>query len=124
MKALLLVATGGALGSVTRYLLSGWILHHAAAARFPWGTFTVNVVGCLAAGLLAGLALRGDTLGADARAFLFAGVLGGFTTFSAFGLETVALLRKGEVAIAALNVFGSVAVALLALWLGMSLLHR
>ena len=124
MKALALVALGGALGSVARYLLSGWVLQLAPAARFPWGTFTVNVVGCLVAGLAAGYLLRGDALGADARVFVFAGLLGGFTTFSAFGVETVALLRKGEVLVAGLNVAGSVAVALAALWLGMAIAQR
>ena len=56
MKAILLVALGGALGSVGRYKLSGWLLHHAIDWKFPIGTFTVNVVGCLAAGVFAGLA--------------------------------------------------------------------
>lgn len=129
MKALALVALGGGLGSAARYLLSGWVLHHTAAERFPWGTFAVNVVGCLVAGLLAGVVLRADAHGVDAlhanmRVFLFAGVLGGFTTFSAFGVETIALLRKGEVVVAGLNVAGSVTVALMALWLGMALAQR
>ena len=128
MKALALVALGGAFGSGARYLLSGWVLHHTAAARFPWGTFAVNVIGCLAAGVLVGMVLRADAQGLDAmhanlRLFLLTGLLGGFTTFSAFGVETIALLRKGEALFAVLNVAGSVAVALGALWLGMVLLQ-
>ncbi|MEX0900744.1 MAG: fluoride efflux transporter CrcB [Gammaproteobacteria bacterium] len=121
MKALLLVAAGGAIGSVGRYLMSGWVTHHTVASRFPWGTFAVNALGCLLAGLAVGYLLRADAVGADTRVFLFAGVLGGFTTFSAFGIETVALMRKGEMLVAGANAVGSVAVALFALWLGMAL---
>ena len=118
MKAMLLVAFGGALGSVARFRLSGWILHHTIDWRFPAGTFTVNVVGCLAAGILAALAEKHDFFSADVRVFLFTGILGGFTTFSAFGLETMFLLKRGEVAIASANVALSVAAGLLALWIG------
>jgi CrcB protein len=120
MNGLLLVAAGGALGSVARYKLSGYVLHHTLDWRFPVGTFSVNVVGCLVAGLLAGLAEQHDVLSPDARLLLFTGVLGGFTTFSAFGLETMLLLKRGDVLVAAANVALSVAVGLAALWLGMT----
>jgi len=115
---MLLVALGGAFGSVARYKLSGLVLQHTADWRFPAGTFVVNVVGCLVAGVLAGLAEKHDLLSADARLLLFTGVLGGFTTFSAFGLETMYLLKRGDVMVAMANVFLSVAAGLLALWLG------
>lgn len=118
MKAIALVALGGALGCVARYKLSGWVLHHTIDWRFPAGTFTVNVLGCLVAGVLAGLAEKHDLLSADARILLFTGLLGGFTTFSAFGLETLFLLKRGELAIAAANVVVSVLAGLFALWLG------
>jgi CrcB protein len=121
MKAVLLVALGGAVGSVARYKLSGLVLHHTVDWRFPAGTFAVNVVGCLLAGVLAGLAEKHDMLSADARLLLFTGLLGGFTTFSAFGLETMHLLKRGDVAIAAANVLLSVAAGLFALWLGLGL---
>ena len=120
MKAMLLVALGGAIGSVARYQLSGVVMQHAAGWRFPAGTFAVNVLGCLAAGVLAGLAEKHALFSGDARVFLFAGLLGGFTTFSAFGLETMHLLKRGDVAIAMANVVLSVVVGLLALWLGLS----
>jgi CrcB protein len=120
VKAILLVALGGALGSVARYKLSGLVLHHTIDWRFPAGTFAVNVAGCLVAGLLAGLAEKHDMFAPETRILLFSGVLGGFTTFSAFGLETMFLLKRGDVAIAAANVVLSVAAGLLALWLGMS----
>jgi CrcB protein len=120
MKGLLLIALGGAVGSVARYKLSGYILHHTIDWRFPAGTFAVNVIGCLVAGVLAGLAERHDLLSPDARLLLFTGVLGGFTTFSAFGLETMFLLKRGELAIASANVILSVAAGLVALWFGLS----
>ena len=119
MKAILLVALGGAAGSVARYKLSGWILHHTLDWRFPAGIFAVNVAGCLLAGALAGLAEKHELFTSEARLLLFTGLLGGFTTFSAFGLETMYLLRKGEVLVAGSNVVLSVAAGLLALWLGM-----
>jgi CrcB protein len=118
MKALVLVAVGGALGSMARFKMSGWVLHHAANWRFPIGTFVVNVLGCLLAGLLAAASARHHFFSADTRLFIFTGILGGFTTFSAFGLETVLLIKRGEWPIAAANVLLSVACGLLALWLG------
>ena len=121
MKALLLVALGGALGSVARFKLSGWILQHAIDWRFPVGTFTVNVTGCFLAGVLAALAEKHDLLSADARIFLFAGLLGGFTTFSAFGLETMFLIKRGEWIVAGANVVLSVSAGLAALWLGLGM---
>lgn len=121
MKALLLVALGGAVGSVARYKLSGYILHHTIDWRFPAGTFAVNVAGCLAAGVLAGLAEEHDLFSPDTRVLLFSGLLGGFTTFSAFGLETMFLLKRGDIAIAAANVLLSVTAGLAALWLGLGL---
>lgn len=121
MKPLLLVALGGALGSVARYLLSGVALHHTVEWRFPLGTFAVNVIGCLAVGVLGGLVVKHDLLSAEARLFLFTGVAGGFTTFSAFGLETFYLLRRGELLVAGGYVAASVIAGLLVLWLGFML---
>ena len=121
MKGILIVALGGAIGSVARYKLSGYILHHTIDWRFPAGTFVVNVAGCLVAGFLAGLAEKHHFLSPDARLLLFTGVLGGFTTFSAFGLETMLLLKRGEVLVAGANVILSVVAGLLALWLGLGM---
>jgi CrcB protein len=121
VKALLIVAFGGALGSVARFKISSWILHHAASWRFPIATLVVNVAGCLAAGLLAGLSVKHHMFTPETRLLLFTGVLGGFTTFSAFGLETVLLMKRGEWFIAAANVTLSVVVGLCALWWGMAL---
>lgn len=121
MKGILLVALGGAIGSVARYKLSGYVLQHTIDWRFPAGTFAVNVAGCLVAGILAGLAEKHHLLSPDARLLLFTGVLGGFTTFSAFGLETMFLLKRGEVLVAGANVVLSVVAGLLALWLGLGM---
>lgn len=121
MKGILLVALGGAVGSVARYKLSGYVLHHTIDWKFPAGTFAVNVLGCLVAGLLAGLAEKHDLFSPDARLLLFTGLLGGFTTFSAFGLETMHLVRRGDLAIAGANIVLSVVAGLLALWLGLGL---
>lgn len=121
MKAVVLVALGGAVGSVARFKLSGWVLHHAANWRFPLGTFTVNVAGCMAAGVLAALSAKHHAFSPETRLLLFTGLLGGFTTFSAFGLETVLLLKRGQAWIAAAYVLLSVLAALGALWLGFAL---
>lgn len=118
MKSILLVALGGGLGSVARYKFSGWILHHTAQWKFPAGTFAVNVMGCLIAGWLAGLAEKRDLFSPEVRILLFTGIVGGFTTFSAFGLETLFLLRRGDIWIAASNVVLSIVCGLLALRLG------
>ena len=124
MKSVLLVALGGALGSVARFKLSGWVLQQTTSGRFPAGTLAVNLVGCRVAGLLAGMAAKQDILSAETRLFLFTGLLGGFTTFSAFGLETLLLLKRGEAAVAVTNAVVSVVAGLLVAWLGYELATR
>ncbi len=89
--------------------------------KFPLGTFSINVIGCGVAGILAGILENQNTSTASLRLFLFTGILGGFTTFSAFGLETITLMRRGEVLIGFANVVLSVVVALAALWFGLKL---
>jgi fluoride exporter len=120
MKELLLVGVGGGIGAVARFQLGDWVGSQSPDARFPFGTFVVNVLGCLVAGALAGLAARSPFC-EDARQFLFVGLIGGFTTFSAFGLETVALLRRGETTVAELYVGFSVLVGIFALWAALKL---
>ena len=125
--AILLVGLGGFLGAIARYKLGGWLLHMTAQDRFPFGTFAVNVLGCLAVGILAGVAERYEVIGPEARLFLFTGLLGGFTTFSAFGLEAVFLIRRGDLGVAALYAGGTVVLGITAVWLGLkcvSLLPR
>ena len=107
----LLVAVGGGAGAVARYLMQQYVQGRWPLA-WPVGTGAVNALGCLLAGLFLGL-LERHNLGAAWRLLLITGVCGGFTTFSAFALENVALLREGHVGLAALYAGGSVAVGVL-----------
>lgn len=118
MKTILLVALGGGIGAAVRYKLSGWVLHHTLNWQFPAGTFVVNITGCFVIGVLAGLAVKEDFFSPETRIFLFTGILGGFTTFSAFGLETFYLFRRGEFLIAGSNILLSLIVGFIVLWLG------
>ena len=119
MSAFLWVGLGGFLGSAARYAVAlCW--GAAQPGRFPWATLFVNCAGCLLIGVLAGIFSRASVPG-SARLFLITGVLGGFTTFSAFGLESVVLLRRGETGLALLFVLSSVMVGVLAVYLGLRL---
>lgn len=113
-----MVGAGGLLGAVGRYKLGGYILHHTAAWRFPISTFTVNVVGCFLMGILAGLAEKGR-FGQELRLFLLPGLLGGFTTFSAFAHEGVFLIQRGQSHIALAYMAASVSCGLAGVWLGL-----
>ncbi len=117
MPAFLLIAVGGALGSVARYALGGFV-HRYTPASFPYGTFVVNAIGGLVFGVTAGVFEERAVGGPAARAFLLIGVLGGFTTFSTFTFETFGLLRDLEIGRALANAAGQVVVGVLALWAG------
>ncbi len=123
MGQALAIGVGGAVGSVLRYWLSSAV--YAFAGRgFPYGTLVVNIVGCLAMGILFVLfveQLSEDTLW---RAGLLIGVLGGFTTFSAFSIETFNLIEQGEVLKASANAVLSVVLCLAATWLGVVLARQ
>jgi len=121
MTNLLLVIIGGAIGAGGRYLLSGW-LHGQFGSEFPWGTFAVNVIGSLVIDMISGLAERGN-LSSEASLFLTIGVLGGFTTFSAFSHETLRLLMNGDVGISLLNVFGQITASIAAVYLGFAFIR-
>ena len=116
---LIWIASGGALGAVLRYLMVTGV-HRMAGGQLPWGTFGVNVVGSLAIGVLWGIAER-SPLSPGAAAFLLIGVLGAFTTFSTFALETVDLYREGRHIAAFVNVLLSNAVCLAAAFGGLKL---
>jgi CrcB protein len=121
---LLLVAAGGGAGAVLRYLLS-LALARAPAGGWPWPTFTANIAGGLAIGLLAGwLSLRGGVDGERIRLLLGVGLLGGFTTFSAFSLETLMMLERREWGPAALYAGLSVVLATSAVFLGLLVMRR
>ena len=124
MALVLLVGTGGFLGSIARYLLSGWVQRIAQDSWFPYGTMTVNITGCLVIGLLAGLAESRGILSPNYRAFLLVGVLGGFTTFSSFSYDTVSLFGGGRTIAAVLNVAVQVLLGITATLLSYNLVQR
>jgi CrcB protein len=122
MTALLSVAAGGAIGSVARYLvvlqMTRWL-----GPLFPWGTLCVNVVGGLIIGILAEMMALKWSVSPDMRLFLITGFLGGFTTFSAFSLEVVALVERGATMAAVAYIVTSVALAVGAVVVGMALIR-
>ena len=123
MPLILWVAVGGAIGSAARHLvnvLSGRIL----GFDFPWGTLAVNVVGCFAMGLFIGFAATKLSVSSETKAFVATGILGGFTTFSAFSLDFATLAERRELILAALYGIGSVGLSLAAVFGGMWLVRQ
>lgn len=120
MQKLLLVGLAGLAGTLGRYWLAGHITGRYGEA-FPWGTLAVNVIGCFLAGVLFFVMHERLLLGEPWRTALMVGLLGGFTTFSAFGLQTFTLLREGELAPALLNVVASNVLGLVMVWGGYAL---
>ena len=122
MLAYLLVALGGALGSVARYGFSGWIggMTERQGSLFPWGTLAVNITGSFLIGFLFALSEPGGRrwVGPTGREFFMYGVCGGYTTFSSFSLQTLNLLQDGEWLQAGGNVLLSVVLCLIGVWLG------
>jgi len=111
------IAIGGAIGSVARYLLSTFVLR-VSGTLFPVGTFVVNVIGCLVFGAIAGAASQRVQISATVRLFLLTGILGGFTTFSSYAFESFVLVRDGQFAWAAINVVGQVVAGLVGIAVG------
>ena len=114
---LILVALGGALGAVCRYL-AGNAVSKAVGSALPWGTFLINLGGCFAMGLLMTVIVERELLPAAWRLFLCVGFLGGFTTFSSFGYEALMLLAEGNILAAAGYAGGSVVLGLVAAGVG------
>ncbi len=119
MITYLWIALGGALGSMARYACSS-LAANAVGETFPWGTLIINVVGSFVIGFFATLTGPDGRLlvAPDARQFVMVGVCGGFTTFSSFSLQTLNLVRNGDMVGAGANVVASVVACLLAVWLG------
>ncbi len=115
---LALVGCGGFLGSAARFALGGVVQRWFPMSTFPWGTLTVNVVGCLVIGVLGGLMELRQVLGPSQRIFLLIGVLGGFTTFSTFAYETLGLVHGAEFARALVNAGAHLLLGLVAVWVG------
>ena len=124
MTRLLIVGLGGALGSMARYGAGVLAQRLVPNATWPWGTFGVNLIGGLLMGLAVGwLSQRGQG-GEDMRLFAAVGVLGGFTTFSAFSLETALMIERRDYGLAGAYVAGSVALSVAALFLGLMIARR
>ena len=123
MLGIFLVGTGSFIGGVCRYLLSTWVYKLLDNPSFPFGTLAVNTLGCLVIGFLAGLAETRSIFTPDVRLFTFVGILGGFTTFSSFALETLLLARDTENLAAVINIGSELVLGLLAVWIGNLLAH-
>jgi fluoride exporter len=114
---LLAVAIGGAIGSLARYVMAAAV--QPPTAQFPWGIFVVNVSGGLLMGVIVELSALKLSISPELRAFLTVGILGGYTTFSTFSLDSAVLIQRGAYATAAAYVVGSAVLPILALFAGL-----
>ncbi len=119
---LIAIALGGALGSLARHFVSAGI-YGVTGTAFPWGIFVVNVAGGFLMGLIVELGALKMNYSPELRAFLTTGILGGFTTFSAFSLDAALLIERGDLLSAALYMIGSVVLSVLALFGGLALVR-
>jgi CrcB protein len=113
-----IVGLGGFIGSALRYLISGWAQGLSKSLDFPYGTLTVNLIGCFVIGFLGELAEARGIFTSEARLLILIGLLGGFTTFSSFGNDTLNLARSGQMINALGNITVNVVFGLLLVWLG------
>lgn len=120
MKIILAIGTGSFIGGICRYLLSQFIQSRIVSA-FPFATLSVNIIGCFLIGIVFGIGER-TSINPEWRLFLATGILGGFTTFSAFSNETFGLIRAGEVFNASAYITASVFLGILATWIGYAIL--
>jgi CrcB protein len=122
LKPILYIGAGGFLGSIARYGLH-LLISSRSAMVFPWGTFTVNISGCLLIGILVGLETRHELINDPLKWLLITGFCGGFTTFSTFSVEGLSLLHDQQFGIFFGYTFGSVVIGILATFLGFSLMR-
>lgn len=122
IRQLLLVGLGGALGSMLRYGTQRWFAQ-VYSQTFPWGTFAVNLTGCFLIGVIWGLSFRSFDSNENWKLFLMTGLCGGYTTFSAFTLEGIGLIREGKWGLFVTYAGASVALGLLATLAGMKLIR-
>ncbi|MCD4679914.1 MAG: fluoride efflux transporter CrcB [Bacteroidales bacterium] len=116
MTKIILLLVGGAIGTLARYALSGLTRYHLDGT-FPYGTLAVNLTGSLVIGLIWGL-WETTSISINIRTFMFIGILGGFTTFSTYALETINLFRSGEEKMAVINILANNILGLLLVFLG------
>jgi len=121
LSTLLWVGLGGFVGSVCRFLLGGAVHHMLNSSTFPYGTMVVNLVGCFAIGVGGGLVELRQLFAPEVRMFLLVGLLGGFTTFSTFGYESVSLAREGELFASLANITIQVVAGMVLVWFGYGL---
>jgi len=119
----LLIGAGGAVGAIGRYALSFWV-QNKARGTFPWGTLTVNVLGCLLIGILTPLLFEKSILRPEFRMMILVGMLGAFTTWSTFGYETIRMISEGEFRYAASYVLCTNVACLTAVWLAYRITER
>jgi fluoride exporter len=120
MKILLAIGSGSFIGGVSRYLLSQ-LVQGRSGSSFPYGTLSVNMLGCFLIGVVFALSDRGN-LSQEWRLFLATGILGGFTTFSAFSNESLAMIRDGQITYSIFYISGSVILGLIATFIGIMLI--
>ena len=113
-----LIGAGGFTGAVLRFLVSSWVQGRSGSLVFPFGTLTVNMIGCLLIGFLSALIEIRAMFSPETRSFVLIGLLGAFTTFSTFGNETLNLIRENRVEFALLNAGGQVFLGVFLVWLG------
>ena len=117
MKQVLLVFVGGGIGSVIRYLIGSFF--SSSSTEFPWGTFSVNIIGSLSIGIFMGIALKNNYFSENQILLLVTGLCGGFTTFSAFAYENQQFLKEGDLTSFAIYTLGSLSLGILAVFLGL-----
>ena len=122
LRTILIVGTGGFIGSVMRYLVQVFV-EKGLSSTFPWGTFVANIVGSLIIGIVFGLAEKGNVLSAEWRMFLAVGICGGFTTFSSFAYNNLNMIKEGAFGQLLWNVGGSLFLGILAVYVGIILVR-
>lgn len=123
IKNILLVGIGGGLGSIARYLCQKWFAGNYISA-FPWGTFAVNIFGCLLIGIFWGITFKNFESNETGKLFLMTGLCGGFTTFSAYSLEGIGLLKEQKFGLFFMYVGASVLLGLAATYAGMKITNH
>lgn len=118
MLNIIIVGLGGFIGSALRYLIGGWAQGLSKSLDFPYGTLTVNLIGCFVIGFFGHLAETRGIFTSETRLLVFIGLLGGFTTFSSFGNDTLNLARSGQMLNSLTNIAANVVFGLLLVWLG------